>query len=88
MPDVRSPSVAKGMVKKVRPVLSLAEGKAAAFLTRGANAQYVSMTKGRERRWRFFQHSHIEKMRLLIYQWHRMEGKYRNHLFTSIIGTP
>ena len=36
------------------PVLSLAEGKAAAILTRGAYMEYVSTAKGRERRWRLF----------------------------------
>ena len=52
--------------RRVRPVLSGAEGKAAALLTRGAYSQYVSTAKGRllvcanrsgearERRWRIF----------------------------------
>jgi len=54
MPEEQSTSTAKGMIKKVRPVLSLAEGKAATFLAHGAYSQYVSTTKGRERRWRLF----------------------------------
>jgi len=35
------------MFKKFRPVLSGAEGKAAALLARGAYSQYVSTAKGR-----------------------------------------
>jgi len=35
------------MFKKVRPVLSGVEGKAAALLTRGAYSQYVSTANGR-----------------------------------------
>jgi len=48
MLEGRWTSAAKGMIKKS----SLS--KAAAFLTRGAYAQYVSTAKWRERRWRLF----------------------------------
>ncbi len=48
------------------PVLSLAEGKAAAFLTRGAYSQYVSTAKWRERRWRLFS-TFPEELTLVVY---------------------
>jgi len=37
-----------------KPALRSLEGKAAAILTRGAYAEYVSTGKWRERRWRLF----------------------------------
>jgi len=40
--------------RRVCPVLSRVEGKAAAILTSGAYMEYVSTAKWRERRWRLF----------------------------------
>ncbi|MEC4680073.1 MAG: hypothetical protein VST67_05165 [Nitrospirota bacterium] len=47
------------MIKKhVLAEAGIPPSEAAAILTRGAYSQYVSTAKWRERRWRFFQHSH------------------------------
>jgi len=47
MLELRSMSGSQGIVKKCRPALSLAEGKAAALVTRGVYTQYVNTPKGR-----------------------------------------
>jgi len=41
-------------LRRVRPVLSFAEGKAAASFARRASFHYVSRENWRERRWRLF----------------------------------